>query len=481
MVRRVRTRGGDAPAVVPVSLSQTEKFVTCSMSVSGGYRPKKIPSTVSCSMKNIYISDPAFAITTYNVPSKNFTWSFDSRYEYYYVSGINKAELLSYLQGVLMPFLHDRKYAEAMIGTVTRGERVYTYTAERMVDEVGSGFNKRRKTEFIVNPMDSERNLFLLFGGDAPAPAPLFEISDIRWAGNYVYFVLHAKAETDVPFSVPAFNTFRANWLDELNPSGYGHLYSKACQAIDEGSMEILATIGELRETVSYLYKRLSTIGTILKAVKNRDFSFFKKVNISKADLWLEARYAIRPLFYDVQSILAVLRSEGKLRNTVAKKSSTSDESTSLRNFSFTSDNVSYVVKGQQMTQLFAQGGAYARLAMDLELAYRLGATNIASAAWELVPYSFIVDWFFSVSSFIAGLNPNPVYTVEAGFVSVSRKDFFTGTIYGTYNGKTKAFGFSDAVQRHSRIPYDNRFNISLDINLNFHKFVDLCLIFGRR
>lgn len=38
----------------------------------------------------------------------------------------------------------------------------------------------------------------------------------------------------------------------------------------------------------------------------------------------------------------------------------------------------------------------------NLLLASRLGLTNPASIAWELVPFSFVVDWFGTVGEFLA-------------------------------------------------------------------------------
>lgn len=39
----------------------------------------------------------------------------------------------------------------------------------------------------------------------------------------------------------------------------------------------------------------------------------------------------------------------------------------------------------------------------NLHLANQLGFTNPALVAWELVPYSFVIDWFVNVSDFLAG------------------------------------------------------------------------------
>jgi hypothetical protein len=55
-------------------------------------------------------------------------------------------------------------------------------------------------------------------------------------------------------------------------------------------------------------------------------------------------------------------------------------------------------------------------------LAQRLGLTNLPSVLWELVPWSFVVDWWVNVGGFIASLDDLLGVTVSRGFNSIGWK-----------------------------------------------------------
>lgn len=476
MPPRTRTRGSAIPSSDRVTTTAASQYVSVVGDCEARY--DKIPDTVSVTCRNYWAGDPDLRVTV-KLPSNYFKWK---KSEYGYTAVQATGDFGGALLNLLKPYLVRTNYAKRMLGTLPLSERIRVYDFDRMNDVTGSGFNKRRKTEFVVNPCDSIRNFFILNEAVPSSPNPQLSIVNAIYNVSLFTFQLKAAATPEIPFTMKAFSTLRSAWLPDREPSRFAFLYSEAASQVDQADFETLAALVELRETVSYLYHRLSTIGSILRSIRRRDFSFIKNwKNLSKEDLWLESRYAIRPLFYDVQSAIKALKNDGKLASTLSKCSVKSDASTVPRSFSFSADGYTYDVQGTHVYNYIAKGGAYARLTLDLETAYKFGLLNLASASWEAIPYSFIVDWFFSVSSFIAGLNPNPIYSIEAGYLSVASEDFFTGVISCSAADANKQFLFSDTVLRHARIPYDNRLNIAFDLNLNFYKFVDLCLIFGKR
>lgn len=478
MLPRKRTRGSISPSLVEVNTERkTALFGVTGVCPTNSYFTK-IPNT----LRQTFVINAVGARfeASFDLKSDLFTWEqspVNGRFWPSLKEG-SKAEV----QRLLYEALTSSTFAVQLWGAPKLQERVMGFNYDEMNDVIGSGFPTRRADEFIVNPCSKVTNLF---ASNASAVVPsndAYTVTDISMSDLSITCKVKVDRLGNIPFTVAAFDKFRSIWLPERDPKSFAFLYSKACQSITAADFEVLTAIGELKETVGFLYEKCRAVANILRMVRRRDWSFVKNWhNLSKADLWLEARYAIRPLFYDIQGIIKILRGEGKLKQTLAKYSSSSDENTDTRIFSFNADGFEYTVQGLHTYNYRARGGAYARLAMDLEYAYKFGTLNLASSAWELIPYSFIIDWFFSVSSFVASLNPNPIYSIDNGFVSVTSEDFFTGTIIGTDGNTTQSFGFSDAVQRYHRIPYDSRLTIAIDVNLNFHKFVDLYLIFGRR
>lgn len=69
----------------------------------------------------------------------------------------------------------------------------------------------------------------------------------------------------------------------------------------------------------------------------------------------------------------------------------------------------------------------------NLWLANQLGFVNPATVLWELVPFSFVVDWFVNVSNFLSGYTDLLGLSITRASTTFARNGVFT-TDYGTYN-----------------------------------------------
>jgi hypothetical protein len=68
---------------------------------------------------------------------------------------------------------------------------------------------------------------------------------------------------------------------------------------------------------------------------------------------------------------------------------------------------------------LIVKSGAQFNLSnSNLALAEQLGLANPASIAWELVPFSFVVDWFTNYGSVIGGLSSWAGYTISKPYTT---------------------------------------------------------------
>lgn len=80
---------------------------------------------------------------------------------------------------------------------------------------------------------------------------------------------------------------------------------------------------------------------------------------------------------------------------------------------------------GTMTTEGSIRAGCSFLAVMDSPLvasAEKLGLTNPASIAWELVPFSFVVDWFIPISSYIQSLTAFSGYTIEDKCLSYSER-----------------------------------------------------------
>jgi hypothetical protein len=100
----------------------------------------------------------------------------------------------------------------------------------------------------------------------------------------------------------------------------------------------------------------------------------------------------------------------------------------------------------------------YARISNEtLANASSIGILNPLQIAWELVPYSFVVDWFMPVGSFLETLTD----TAGLTFVSGVRTDRVVSQFNSTYTPPNSgypnwdgSFSCSNRVRGVNRVPY---------------------------
>lgn len=226
-------------------------------------------------------------------------------------------------------------------------------------------------------------------------------------------------------------------------PRYYSELTTKALLSLLSDQYDISPTLAESVETANYLAARTRDLFSVLGVVKRgkltsaakkvlREFGHSKEpVGNSIASRYLEYKYAIRPLASDVASYLELSREglDTKMR-IIGKSSKVSDRSGESR---FKISNLShypevlfkYDVADKEFCKLFYEVSDLEQRAASL-----LGIADIQNSilkgAWELVPYSFVVDWGVGVGDYLQALTADAGLTFRSGYIS--RKVEFTGS-----------------------------------------------------
>lgn len=130
---------------------------------------------------------------------------------------------------------------------------------------------------------------------------------------------------------------------------------------------------------------------------------------------------------------------------------------------------------------------------IDLEKLDRWGTKNLAQAALDLVPLSFIADWFFNISQTLAAHVPNAGTRQLASWYSISKKERRVKQVIATTTPSTVVSGgvtyqnvvnswdscrIEENVHTYRRVADpDLRTFPQLKINLDGWKLLDLGLI----
>lgn len=211
---------------------------------------------------------------------------------------------------------------------------------------------------------------------------------------------------------------------------------SAALSKFRSNDVNMSTTIAESMETANYIASIASDVFKFLRAVKTARPSLVKSfiykrfsiprrqrlrgANLTTAKLWLEYNYAIKPLVGDINNYLR-LYSEGIITNNDNDRpwivSGRSRRLLTVRRTSETSD-VRHTAEAYVTvtTKLFATVDNAGLLARS-----QLGITqsDLLLAAWEIVPFSFVLDWAIPIGDFIEAHLATQGLKYRSGYTSI--------------------------------------------------------------
>lgn len=209
----------------------------------------------------------------------------------------------------------------------------------------------------------------------------------------------------------------------------------------------------QLRE-LAYIVKRRSW-WDLLRFLRERGLtppgSLKKRLNsrhVSAANLWLELHFGWVPLVGDVQDAISVL-ANGPSGGTVRGFASKTYDLNQNRPPSGLHYPTWVTVKHRlQATMTITSPNLY--------LANQLGLVNPLSIAWELVPFSFVVDWFYDVGDFLDSSSSLVGISLSNGFTTTTRESWGYVLYWSSPSAQTPSWSLyakSKYVNRSIGIP----------------------------
>lgn len=140
---------------------------------------------------------------------------------------------------------------------------------------------------------------------------------------------------------------------------------------------------------------------SLRRPLKRRFASDKQTDNLQRAaDAWLELTYGWKPLIQDAYGsalTLAKAHDENRLRPQVLRTSVRAKSADLVRSGSES------LVENSSIKYDFSAKATVRFTRSASVTADNLGLTNPALLAWELLPYSFVIDWFLPVGNYLAG------------------------------------------------------------------------------
>jgi hypothetical protein len=222
---------------------------------------------------------------------------------------------------------------------------------------------------------------------------------------------------------------------------------SKAWANVDISSIQALASLGELPETVHWMTSLVKRMISIMRAFTQKKLL----LNVQKfvqsgrsvinelSELWLEFRYAVRPLIFDMQQAVeawnAVLQKSDRF--TARGFNRADGVTTSSTETVILNEAMSAIISRTQQTSADYRAGVLYTIDDNVnELMSVWGIDQPIETVWELIPFSFMIDWFFSVGHVISSWTINPGLNPLASFITEEHTTTIKSEITGCFQTK---------------------------------------------
>lgn len=214
---------------------------------------------------------------------------------------------------------------------------------------------------------------------------------------------------------------------------------TKALDDLREGDVQLGETFAQWRQTTRLVTRHVGTIRGQWVAFKRKHPKAAKNIQkncrgCSASQLWLELVYGWVPLLQDIYGSIAILsdladksglvvRCRGSARDVTSEKCPGGRlfSSPSGPGFNVHADEFEIVTSHRVGVQLW-----YQLKNQRIATFSALGLINPVELSWNLVPYSFLVDWFLPIGPWLGS------FTADAGFEFVSGTKSYKRTIEET-------------------------------------------------
>lgn len=180
----------------------------------------------------------------------------------------------------------------------------------------------------------------------------------------------------------------------------------------------IAQTALEMDKSVGTVVQRFSKLVRALLLIKKGRFAqAYKEFGVrgykDKGGIWLEYQYGWKPLVSDLSNAMEAYN-KGSVSDTRARFSTTRliKEELPLPSFSYI-----FHVYGKGHRQVHARMDWKVR-SQDWDRLKQIGYADPLTLGWELLPFSFVVDWLVPVGTFLEALNATVGLTYMGGSIT---------------------------------------------------------------
>lgn len=367
--------------------------------------------------------------------------------------------------------------------------RTYLY-GHKGLATITPNFKERvRAGEIIVNPhsvwkstISTEPGLQVFESTNATYSYGWFGLRQgdlvIQWLAEY----RRVNARYEVPIEYFSVSETSSNWAKPFYRDFVidKEVVNASVSKADGLVFDLLTNLAELPETLKWLANLIKQAADATKAAHKKEIEVKKlltrkgrtarQIAQAVASVWMQYRYAIMPISYSIEDVLKALESWKRTYGKVSEKYVETYTASDIRlRFGFSdADNFELSVSEASTTHRCAiKRGFDPRGMVDALL--QVLKLNPVTTAWELVPLSFVVDWFVNIGEVLT-ISTAPSFHSQEG-ATYSWKTTVQFTLTHTESGARLVYNH-EAYERRVIDPYAE-YGLILGWDMDWVRYLD--------